>query len=90
MDAQCGVEEDCEKRGSLLLGTIPEFTHSAIQAMSEKWSWTEERTEEQLQRRRNALKATEAIARGEMGDEKYTTDFYRVYIAFQWDDVNVN
>jgi hypothetical protein len=52
LEAQCGVEGYCEKRGSLLLGTIPEFTQSAIQAMSGKWSWTEERTDEQLQRRR--------------------------------------
>jgi hypothetical protein len=52
LDALCGVEEDGEKHDSLLLGTIPEFTQSAIQAMSGKWAWTEERSVEQLKRSR--------------------------------------
>jgi hypothetical protein len=43
MDAQYGVELDCEKRGSLLLGTIPEFTQHVAGGFSGKWSWTEER-----------------------------------------------
>jgi hypothetical protein len=47
-DAQFGVEEDCEERGNLLLGTIPEFTQAAVQGFSSARSWTEERTKSSI------------------------------------------
>jgi hypothetical protein len=35
------IDEDCEGRGSLLLGTIPEFTDELIGGLSERWSWVD-------------------------------------------------
>ncbi|KAI4944351.1 hypothetical protein J4E86_009409 [Alternaria arbusti] len=43
--ALCGmkraVDEDCERRGSLLLGTIPEFTNELVGGFSGRWSWVD-------------------------------------------------
>jgi hypothetical protein len=38
---QRAIDEDCEGRGSLLLGTIPEFTDELIEGLSERWSWVD-------------------------------------------------
>lgn len=35
------VDEECEKRGSLLLGTIPEFTYDLVRGFSGRWSWVD-------------------------------------------------
>ncbi|KNG45596.1 hypothetical protein DDE82_000449 [Stemphylium lycopersici] len=35
------VDKDCEDRGSLLLGTIPDFTYEIARSMSQKWSWVD-------------------------------------------------
>ena len=40
-DVKQAVDEDCENRGSLLLGTIPEFTYEIARSMSQKWSWVD-------------------------------------------------
>ena len=43
--ALCGmkraVDEDCERRRSLLLGTIPEFTNEVVGGFSGRWSWVD-------------------------------------------------
>ena len=43
--ALCGmkraVDEDCERRGSLLLGSIPEFTNELVGGFSGRWSWVD-------------------------------------------------
>jgi len=39
--AKKAVDEDCGSRGSLLLGTIPEFLDDAFIKFSKKWSWVD-------------------------------------------------
>jgi hypothetical protein len=41
LGAKQEVDEDCEKRGSLLLGTIPEFTYDLVRGFSGRWSWVD-------------------------------------------------
>ena len=39
--AKKAVDEDCGSRGSLLLGTIPEFSNDVFCKFSKKWSWVD-------------------------------------------------
>lgn len=36
-----GVQEECEGRGSLELGGLPEFTDEVVGRMSGGWSWVD-------------------------------------------------
>ena len=35
------IDDDCEQRGSLLLGTIPEFSNQIVRSFSQEWSWVD-------------------------------------------------